>query len=259
MIYLLFLQLVTTFLSSKLTHNRDVYGVHDIKWYRRISYNPPTPPPQVYFPTSADYADDYYLWSMSNITITKQSPFLVNLFLSFSPTSFTALRRYHRGLSRPLSRDSIQPSTLRNCRCTTTGRKPSDNNRGRTACWREEFELLDGNADIYFCDPSRCQPQSSAAADDLAPRVQSSTKCNPLTKDAIIIRMHSVTTKKEAVAVTARRAGTSSEPVNAENRVGEVELLDIALMIYYAFSMAQEHPHGLKDRRSKLPELSIAT
>lgn len=125
--------------------------------------------------------------------------------------------------------------------------------------WWEEFELLDGNADIYFCDPSRCRPQSSAAADDLALRVQSSTKYNPLTKDTIIIRMHSVTTKKEAVAVTARRAGISSEPVDAEIRVGEAELLDIALMIYYAFSMAQEHPHGLKDRRSKLPELSIAT
>lgn len=108
MIYLLFLQLVTTFLSSKLTHNRNVYGVHDIKWYRRISYNPPTPPPQVYFQTSADYADDYYLRSTSNITITKQSPFLlVNLFLSFSPTSFTALRRYHCGLSRRLSRPVI--------------------------------------------------------------------------------------------------------------------------------------------------------
>lgn len=70
---ILFLQMVATFLVSYLSKNLGPYSPFDIKDFGRITYNRPPPPPQVYFPNSADYAEEFYLRSLSNLTVTPSS------------------------------------------------------------------------------------------------------------------------------------------------------------------------------------------
>lgn len=74
MFFVIFLQALTAFLVSHLSNNLTAKNLFDIKGYGRLTYNKPPPPPQVYFPTSADYAEDYYLRSLSNITVTLPAP-----------------------------------------------------------------------------------------------------------------------------------------------------------------------------------------
>ncbi|MCJ1264347.1 hypothetical protein MMC22_004218 [Lobaria immixta] len=74
MVFVIFLQALTAFLVSHLSNNLTANKLFDIKGYGRITYNKPPPPPQVYFPTSADYAEEYYLRSLYNITVTLPAP-----------------------------------------------------------------------------------------------------------------------------------------------------------------------------------------
>lgn len=73
MFFIIFLQIVTTYMVSYLSKNLRPYSLYDIKEYGRIAYNRPPLSPQIYFPTSADYADEYYLRSLSNLTVTMPS------------------------------------------------------------------------------------------------------------------------------------------------------------------------------------------
>lgn len=65
--------MVTTFLVSYLSKNLGPYSPFGIKDFGRITYNRPPPPPQVYFSNSADYAEEFYLRSLSNLTVTPSS------------------------------------------------------------------------------------------------------------------------------------------------------------------------------------------
>ena len=85
----MFLQLVTTFLATYLSKNLKAYSLYDNKVYGRISYYRPPPPPQLCFSTSADYADEYYLRSLSNVTIPTPSLRFLNDFKSPSYQSNT--------------------------------------------------------------------------------------------------------------------------------------------------------------------------
>lgn len=69
--YLFFIQIVTTYLASYLSQNINLYDFEVIKSFGRISYNKPLPPCQLFFPNSADYADEYNLRSLHNLTITQ--------------------------------------------------------------------------------------------------------------------------------------------------------------------------------------------
>lgn len=77
MFFIIFLQIVTTYMVSFLSKNLSPYNLYDIKEYGRIAYSRPPPSPQIYFPTSADYADEYYLRSLSNLTVTMPSSLLL--------------------------------------------------------------------------------------------------------------------------------------------------------------------------------------
>lgn len=102
-----------------------------------------------------------------------------------------------------------------------------------------------------------CTPDNNIA-NNLVLQILFSTEYHFFIKNAIIIYMYSVITKKEAVGVTACQAGTFSNLINTKSCIGEAELLSIALMIYQAFHTTQECPHGLRDRRWKLYKISIA-
>lgn len=67
--FYLFLQIFTTFLVSYLSDNYMPYSLHDFVEYGRLTYNRPPPPPQVFY-SSADFAEEFYLNSLSNITVT---------------------------------------------------------------------------------------------------------------------------------------------------------------------------------------------
>ncbi|MCJ1271302.1 hypothetical protein MMC22_011202 [Lobaria immixta] len=73
MFFIIFLQIVTTYMVSYLSKNLRPYNLYDIKEYGHVSYSRPPPSPQIYFPTSADYAEEYYLRSMSNLTVEMPS------------------------------------------------------------------------------------------------------------------------------------------------------------------------------------------
>lgn len=69
--YLFFIQIVTTYLASYLSQNINLYDFEVIQAFGRISYNRPLPTSQLFFPNSADYADEYHLRSLHNLTITQ--------------------------------------------------------------------------------------------------------------------------------------------------------------------------------------------
>lgn len=74
MFYYYLLQLVATCLVTYLSGTKR-HGLFDIKEYARIAYSrpPPPPPPQLCFRTSADFADEYHLLSLANLTVTMPS------------------------------------------------------------------------------------------------------------------------------------------------------------------------------------------
>lgn len=69
MFFVILLQALTACLVSYLSKNCGPYDLFETKDYGRITYHRPPPPPQIYFPTSADYADEYYLRSLTNVTL----------------------------------------------------------------------------------------------------------------------------------------------------------------------------------------------
>lgn len=84
MLYLHLLQLFTTCLLTYLSAIKP-RGLFDIKEYARIAYSrpPPPPPPQLFFRTSADFADEYHLLSRANLSVTMPSRLFNN-----NPDSF---------------------------------------------------------------------------------------------------------------------------------------------------------------------------
>lgn len=91
MIYIIFLQIVTTYLASFLPNSLKGYNLFEIRDFGRISFNCPPPPAQVYFQTSADYADDFFIRSLSNTTATTPPSFLLNATTFSSNTTDTSL------------------------------------------------------------------------------------------------------------------------------------------------------------------------
>lgn len=69
MLLIMLLQMVSTMVLY-LSNNLKPCHLYDLKDFGRISYHRPAPPPQIFFPTSADYADDYFLRSLSNLSAT---------------------------------------------------------------------------------------------------------------------------------------------------------------------------------------------
>ncbi|MCJ1422467.1 Protein diaphanous 1 [Sticta canariensis] len=79
MVYYFLLQILTTFLVSYLSDNYMPFSLHDFVEYGRLTYNrPPPPPPQVYYPTSVEFAGEFYLRSLSNLTFTVPPSLLFN-------------------------------------------------------------------------------------------------------------------------------------------------------------------------------------
>lgn len=74
MLYLFLLQFVTTCLVTYLSGTKP-RGLFDIKEYARIAYSrpPPPPPPQLCLRTSTDFADEYHLLSLANLSVTMPS------------------------------------------------------------------------------------------------------------------------------------------------------------------------------------------
>lgn len=104
-----------------------------------------------------------------------------------------------------------------------------------------------------------CAPDNNTA-DDLTIRVDILSKFNSLTEQAVIIRVHCVTTEKDAIdaggntlkgKIAVDGEGPKVEP--------EAELLGVALMVHEAFHATQKPPHGVADRSYKLSTLSLAT
>ncbi|MCJ1422464.1 hypothetical protein MMC29_000344 [Sticta canariensis] len=83
MYYLIFLQIVTTFITVYLSKNLKPYSLYDIKEFGRIAHNLPPLPPQVCFETSGDYADEYHLRSLSHLTVNMPSSLYSNNTDSF--------------------------------------------------------------------------------------------------------------------------------------------------------------------------------
>lgn len=84
---IILLQIVTNYLALYLSNNIRPYDPFAIESYGRIAYHPPPPTPQIYYPTSADYADEYKLLSLTNITIPiSPPPFLNNAYSFDKPT-----------------------------------------------------------------------------------------------------------------------------------------------------------------------------
>lgn len=83
-----------------------------IKKHSHISsYNHPPPPPQLYFPTSADYAEGYYLPSLSSLTVMELSSlFLYGTNSSDNPADKDTL--FHRVSSLPRLVHSILHSRV---------------------------------------------------------------------------------------------------------------------------------------------------
>lgn len=108
-----------------------------------------------------------------------------------------------------------------------------------------------------------CTP-NNAAADDLARRLHSQSQDNGETKNAVIIRMHSVSTEKEvldaaAVSTFVPDSTTCDIPVHHVEETTDMPLLNITSMIYHAFNEPYKRTHGVKDKRYILHRMSLAT
>lgn len=83
MFYLIFFQIVTTYLVAYLSKNLKPYSPFDIKEYGQIGYNLPPLPSPVCFESSSDYANEYHLPSLSHLTVTMPSSLFSNNTDSF--------------------------------------------------------------------------------------------------------------------------------------------------------------------------------
>ena len=68
MFYLIFLQIVTTYIAAYLSKNLKPFSMYNLKEFGLIDYNLPPLPPQVCFETSGDYADEYHIRSLSHLS-----------------------------------------------------------------------------------------------------------------------------------------------------------------------------------------------
>ncbi|MCJ1468168.1 hypothetical protein MMC07_006796 [Pseudocyphellaria aurata] len=77
------LQIVTNYLTLYFSNNIRPYDLFAIKNYGRIAYQSPPPTPQVCYYSSADYADEYYLLQLTNVTNRVSPPLFLNNTDSF--------------------------------------------------------------------------------------------------------------------------------------------------------------------------------
>jgi hypothetical protein len=108
-----------------------------------------------------------------------------------------------------------------------------------------------------------CTP-NNAAADDLARRLHSQSQDNEETKNAVIIRMHSISIEKEvldaaAVSTFVPDSTTCDVPVHHVEQTTDMPLLNITSMIYHAFVEPYKRTQGVKDKRYILHKTSLAT
>lgn len=82
MFSLVFLQVVN-YLFQCLSNNLTPFSLYEIRDFGRLTFNPPPPSPKLFFPSSADYADEYYLRSLANITVTIPPPLLFDYATTF--------------------------------------------------------------------------------------------------------------------------------------------------------------------------------
>jgi hypothetical protein len=121
--------------------------------------------------------------------------------------------------------------------------------------------LFSRNADhsqMLICTPN------IAAADDLTRRLYSQSQENEKNKNAVIIRMHSVSTEKEvlnaaAVSTSITEITTCDVSVHHVEKKTELPLLNIASMIFNAYVEPYKRTHGVKDMRYTLHKMSLAT
>lgn len=105
---------------------------------------------------------------------------------------------------------------------------------------------------------------NNAAADDFARRLHSQSHDNEETKNAVIIRMHSMSTEKEvldaaAVSTFVPESTTCDVPVHHVEKTNDTPLWNITSMTYLAFNEPYKRTHGVKDKRYILHKMSLAT
>ena len=92
-----------------------------------------------------------------------------------------------------------------------------------------------------------CAPDNSAA-DEIAGRVRDAAIRSPKTKNALVIRMYSVKTKEEMVAVAATCLAGEDQADGLFSTADYPELC-IAPLVSAAYANSRRRPYGVRDKR----------
>ena len=102
-----------------------------------------------------------------------------------------------------------------------------------------------------------CTPDNGAA-DELAERVFDRAATNPMSRNAIIIRAHSVATETDVLEARSKSTESAGR-VPAEEPDLDLPQLTVASMLFDAFRTTQIRQHGVRDKRYIMHSLRLAT
>ena len=126
---------------------------------------------------------------------------------------------------------------------------------GADGSGEREFDPIQppSSSGVLICAPA------NATVDALAERLYTKALADPMTKHAIVIRMHPMDVESDYVAYRARPPRpdrpNAVDPVVQAQALAE---LRIAKLVHDIYQAHQHHPHGVRDRRFLKPELSLA-
>jgi hypothetical protein len=113
--------------------------------------------------------------------------------------------------------------------------------------------LSGGNSQVLLCTPD------NATADNLAERVYRCARNHPQTENAIMIRVHSISTEKDVIDIECgKAAGDKTTDVDDTEKI-DLPQLSVASMISAAFKESQRRPHGTRDSRYIKHFMGLAT